>query len=74
MFSQHLGQVFVNTMKVVGFFDEICSFNNCWHEYIQTGSIPVVIIGEVLGLPWDAKILQNWVERLVLVCEQEEEK
>ncbi|CAD6443111.1 28666687-85f4-46a5-9d55-13b89f28bce6 [Sclerotinia trifoliorum] len=74
MFSQHLAQVFVNTMKVFGFFDGVCNFRNCWHEYIQTGSVAVVIIGEVLGLSWDANILQNWVEKLVLVCEKEEEK
>ncbi|KAJ8063932.1 hypothetical protein OCU04_007781 [Sclerotinia nivalis] len=74
MFSQHLGQIFMNTMNVFGFFDEICNFRNCWHEYIQTGSIAGVIIGEVLGLPWDANILQNWVESLVLVCEREEAK
>lgn len=64
----------MNTLKVFGFFDDICNFRNCWHEYFQIGSIAVVIIAEVLRLPWDGNVLQNWVEKLVLVCEKEEEK
>ncbi|KAF7943176.1 hypothetical protein EAE96_011113 [Botrytis aclada] len=70
VFTSHLGRVIVDTMRALGFFDKVCSLRNCWHEHIQMCVIAVVIIGEVVGLPWDANIAQNWVDKLAIESEE----
>ncbi|TGO18640.1 hypothetical protein BTUL_0008g00210 [Botrytis tulipae] len=72
--TSHLGRVIVDTMQALGFFDKVCSLRNCWHEYIQMCLIALVIISEVVGIPWDAKIVQNWVERLAVESEDQAAK
>lgn len=74
IFTSHLGRVIVDTMQALGFFDKVCSLKNCWHEYIQMCLIAVVIIGEVVGIPWDAKIVQNWVDKLAAESEDQAAK
>ncbi|KAF7883932.1 hypothetical protein EAF00_011244 [Botryotinia globosa] len=69
--TSHLGRVIVDTMQALGFFDKVCSLRNCWHEYIQMCLIAVVIIGEVVGIPWDAKIVQTWVHKLAVASEDQ---
>ncbi|KAF7912489.1 uncharacterized protein EAF01_001510 [Botrytis porri] len=69
IFISHLGRVIVDTMQPLGFFDKVCSLRNCWHEYIQMCLIAVVIIGEVVGIPWDANVVQSWVNILAVESE-----
>lgn len=70
----HVGQILTDTLQLLGVLGEICSFGSCRREYIQAGSFAVVIIGEAIGFPWDAKIVQRWVEKLAVQCEEEAEK
>ncbi|KAF7920043.1 hypothetical protein BELL_0007g00020 [Botrytis elliptica] len=72
--TSHLGRVIVDTMQVLGFFDKVCSLRNCWHEYIQMCLIAVVIMGEVVGIPWDANIVQTWVDKLAVESEDQAAK
>ncbi|TGO43221.1 hypothetical protein BHYA_0002g00250 [Botrytis hyacinthi] len=72
--TSHLGRVIVDTMQALGLFDKVCSLKNCWHEYVQMCLIAVVIISEVVGIPWDSKIVQNWVERLAVESEDQAAK
>ncbi|TGO23044.1 hypothetical protein BPAE_0146g00230 [Botrytis paeoniae] len=72
--TSHLGRVIVDTMQALGSFDKVCSLRNCWHEYIQMFLIAVVIIGEVVGIPWDANIVQTWVEKLAVESEDQAAK
>ncbi|TEY85094.1 hypothetical protein BOTCAL_0017g00060 [Botryotinia calthae] len=69
--TSHLGRVIVDTMRALGFFDKVCSLRSCWHEYIQMCLIVVVILGEVVGLPWDGNIVQAFVNKLAVESEDQ---
>ncbi|KAB8293270.1 hypothetical protein EYC80_007601 [Monilinia laxa] len=74
MLIPHVGQILTDTLQLLGVFDEVCSFGSCRRQYIQAGSFAVVIIGETIGFPWDAKVVQKWIEKLAVECEKEAEK
>lgn len=60
---------------MLGVISKICTFGNCQREFIKTGLFAAVIIGETIGFPpWDAKVVQKWVEKLVVECEKQATK
>ncbi|ESZ96702.1 hypothetical protein SBOR_2912 [Sclerotinia borealis F-4128] len=74
IFMQRFGDVILDTMTLLGVFDGFCSFGHCRREYIQAASFAFVIVGEIVGFPWDAKIIQMGVEKLVVECGKEAAK